>query len=89
MKRAIVLSGGGGKGSYQIGVWKALKKLHKKYDVVTGTSVGALNGAYMVQNDFQKAMDTWKNINYEMIFDDPLEIKSKKDILSFYAKGIL
>ena len=24
--RALVLSGGGAKGSYQIGVWKALKK---------------------------------------------------------------
>ena len=41
MKRAIVLSGGGSKGAYQIGVWKALKKMHIDYDIVTGTSVGA------------------------------------------------
>ena len=27
MKRAIVLSGGGSKGAYQIGVWKALRKM--------------------------------------------------------------
>ena len=31
MKTAIVLSGGGGKGAYQIGVWKALRKLN--YDI--------------------------------------------------------
>ena len=32
MKRAIVLSGGGSKGAYQIGVWKALRKMKIKYD---------------------------------------------------------
>ena len=47
MKRAVVLSGGGSKGSYEIGVWKALRRLHIKYDIVTGTSIGALNGALM------------------------------------------
>ena len=34
MKRAIVLSGGGSKGSYEIGVWKALRRLNIKYDIV-------------------------------------------------------
>ena len=34
MKRAVVLSGGGSKGSYEIGVWKALRRLHIKYDIV-------------------------------------------------------
>ena len=43
MKRAVVLSGGGAKGAYQIGVWKALRKLKINYSIVTGTSVGALN----------------------------------------------
>ena len=58
--RAIVLSGGGSKGSYQIGVWKALRKLNIKYDIVTGTSVGALNGALMTQNSYFKAKRLWK-----------------------------
>ena len=43
-KKGVVLCGGGAKGAYQIGVWKALKKLNFNPDVVTGTSVGALNG---------------------------------------------
>lgn len=45
MKLGVVLSGGGSKGAYEIGVWKALRKLNVKYDIVTGTSVGALNAA--------------------------------------------
>ncbi|WP_324826073.1 patatin-like phospholipase family protein, partial [Helicobacter equorum] len=32
MKRAIVLGGGGSKGAYQIGAWKALRELGIEYD---------------------------------------------------------
>ena len=54
--RAIVLSGGGSKGAYEIGVWKALRKLHIKYDIVTGTSVGALNAALMTQKTYHQGL---------------------------------
>ena len=74
--RAVVLSGGGSKGSYQIGVWKALRKLKIKYDIVTGTSVGALNGALMVQNKFHKAYKLWKEINMSTLFGE--DIKNPK-----------
>ena len=56
MKRAVVLSGGGAKGAYEIGVWKALRRLSINYDIVCGTSVGALNGVLMVQKDYFKAL---------------------------------
>ena len=59
MKRAIVLSGGGAKGGYEIGAWKAFRRLGIDFDIVTGTSVGALNGVLMVQNDFFKAYKLW------------------------------
>ena len=45
MKTGIALAGGGSKGSYQTGVWKALRELGIDYDIVTGTSIGAINGA--------------------------------------------
>ena len=51
VKLGLVLSGGGSKGAYEIGVYKALKKLGKKPNIITGTSVGALNGVLLVQND--------------------------------------
>ena len=44
---ALILAGGGGKGAYEIGVWKAMKELgiDKKIQAVSGASVGGLNGA--------------------------------------------
>ena len=41
---ALALEGGGAKGAYQIGAWKALREAGVKIDAVAGTSVGALNG---------------------------------------------
>lgn len=90
MKRAICLSGGGAKGAYQIGVLKGLKKLNIKYDIVTGTSVGALNGILYVQNDLRKGIKLWKKMNFEIIFDkkniedfNNLEVTS--DIIKMYS----
>ncbi|MEF9984262.1 MAG: patatin-like phospholipase family protein [Oscillospiraceae bacterium] len=67
IKRGLVLGGGGSRGSYQVGVWKALKELNISIDIVTGTSIGALNGALIVQNDFQGCVDLWDNIKYESV----------------------
>ena len=83
MKTAIVLSGGGAKGAYQIGVWKALKKLNINYDIVTGTSVGALNGVMMVQKDYKVALEFWKKISYEKIFGKDF-YKTNKNIYANY-----
>ena len=94
MKRAIVLSGGGAKGAYELGVWKALRKLGIDFDIVTGTSIGALNGAMMVQNDYAKCLKTWYFMNYDYV--SKMEIKGKfssptgrKEIIKKYTKGAL
>ena len=65
MKTGIALAGGGSKGSYQIGVWKALRELGIDYDIVTGTSIGAINGALMVMGDFERAERLWSTITVE------------------------
>lgn len=85
--RAVVLSGGGAKGAYEIGVWKALRKLHVTYDIVTGTSSGALNAAFMVQKDYLRAMLLWYNLNSKMVYDSNIDIKSNKDFIK-HAKKI-
>jgi len=41
----LVLSGGGAKGAYQVGVVKALAEMGTQVDAVAGASIGALNGA--------------------------------------------
>ena len=52
---ALALEGGGAKGAYQIGAWKALREAGVKIDAVAGTSVGALNGSLIVMGDLEKA----------------------------------
>ena len=44
-KRALVLSGGGGRGAYHIGVLQFLEEHDWIPDIVVGTSIGAVNGA--------------------------------------------
>ncbi|NLP47975.1 MAG: patatin-like phospholipase family protein [Clostridiales bacterium] len=80
LKRAVVLSGGGAKGGYQIGAWQALREIGYSPDIVTGTSVGSFNGALLVSNKFDEAMDLWQNIGMECIFAQFAEdFQGKKD----------
>lgn len=65
----IVLEGGGAKGAYQIGVWKALMEYGVKIKAVAGVSVGALNGALICMGDYERAVDIWKNISYSSIMN--------------------
>lgn len=51
----LVLEGGGAKGAYQIGAWKALREAGVKIRGVAGTSVGALNGALICMGDMDRA----------------------------------
>ncbi|MGN1186993.1 MAG: patatin-like phospholipase family protein, partial [Lachnospiraceae bacterium] len=70
-KWALTLAGGGGKGSYQIGVWKALREinLEKNLIAVSGSSVGALNAALISLGDYERAEIIWKNIMPKQFLD--------------------
>ena len=65
----FVLAGGGGKGAYQIGVWKYLREtgLDKSVCAVSGTSVGALNAALFATGDLERAEKIWRNMKPELI----------------------
>lgn len=65
----LVFAGGGGKGSYQIGVWKYLREvgLDRNVCAVSGTSVGALNAALFVTGDLERAEKIWRNMKPELI----------------------
>ena len=73
MKTALVLSGGGARGAYQVGVWKALEELNIKCDIVVGSSVGSINGALYTQGDFNKAYNLWKKLSIEDVFEEKIE----------------
>lgn len=57
----LVLSGGGGKGAYEVGVWKALNDygIAKKITVISGTSVGGLNAALFSVLKPEEAEKIW------------------------------
>ena len=77
--RAVVLGGGGSKGAYQIGVWQALRELNLDYRVVTGTSVGALNGALMAQGEFEAAWNLWWNMDNSLVMEGIPSSENKPD----------
>ncbi len=73
MQKALVLAGGGAKGSYQVGVWRALCELGWQPDIITGTSVGCLNGAMFVLDQYEVARDMWLTIGDSDVMTLPEE----------------
>lgn len=63
----LVLAGGGTKGAYEAGAWKAIKELKIDIDAIVGTSIGAINGALFLQNDLDKVFELYNNIKFEDI----------------------
>lgn len=87
----VVLEGGGAKGAYQIGVWKALLECKVKVKGVSGVSVGALNGALMCMGDYEAAEEMWKNITYSDIMnvnDEQMQYLLKKDIKNLDLRSL-
>lgn len=77
---AVALEGGGAKGAYEVGVWKALDEAGVRFDAVAGTSVGALNGAMMVMGELEQAVHLWENIRFSQVFDaDDAQLKNLYD----------
>ena len=65
----LVLEGGGAKGAYHIGAYKALIEEGIEISGIAGTSVGALNGAILAQGDYEKAYEMWENMSYSTVIN--------------------
>jgi predicted acylesterase/phospholipase RssA len=72
-KIGVAFSGGGGKGGYQVGVCRALQEFGIKPAAVSGTSVGALNGALFAQGRIEVAERIWLNIKTSDVLDLSLD----------------
>jgi len=73
----LVLEGGGGRGAYQIGACKAIKEMGFDISMVAGTSVGALNGAMVVQGDIDLAYDVWYELRPDLVINLDDDLYSK------------
>ena len=81
----LVLSGGGAKGAYEVGVWAALQEMGilNKIDGIIGTSVGALNAVLLETCGYKKASELWGNLSGKDIlkigFDKQYQTPAAKD----------
>ncbi len=68
---ALVLAGGGARGAYEIGAWRALRELDIRINAVCGTSVGALNAAIVAQDDYDLGVKIWSEMTIDKVVDVP------------------
>ena len=94
MKRALIFSGGGSRGAYEIGCWKALSEMGIRFHAVYGTSIGAINAALFAQGDLETAETLWKEIRIDQIVrtDDPelsldAMLPNKRDLVGFLKEN--
>ncbi|MGB3366680.1 MAG: patatin-like phospholipase family protein [Acidaminobacteraceae bacterium] len=83
----FVLEGGGAKGSYHIGVWKALRELEVEISAVTGTSIGAINGAFIALDMYDEVYDIWYNADMSMGVSGDNETLTKLVTMNFEMNG--
>ena len=65
----LVLAGGGTKGAYEVGIWRALCEIGINVTSIVGASIGALNGALFLQNNFEETVKMYKNIKIDNIMN--------------------
>lgn len=66
MKYALALGGGGARGAFEAGVWRALRELGKDIAAIAGTSVGAINGAAFAAGADVETL--WHELQIERLF---------------------
>ncbi len=94
MKRALVLSGGGSRGAYEIGAWQAMMELGVRFDAVYGTSIGALNAALVAQGDPERAAELWSKVTLKQVirtddedFSLDAMVSRKRDVIPFLLEN--
>ena len=79
----LILAGGGAKGAYQMGAWRAMLDLGVEFEAIAGTSIGAINGALIAQGNFDKAMKFWGSAEVANGINLPGELKANDNLFSF------
>ena len=62
VETVLVLQGGGSLGAYECGVYKTLAKHKIKFDIVSGTSIGALNAAIIASQNYESRKSSAKEL---------------------------
>lgn len=78
----LVLGGGGSKGAFQVGAYRALLECGYEFDGVVGASIGALNAAMIAQEDYEKLDEIWRSI-------DLVKVLGNEDLAEFIQREVL
>jgi NTE family protein len=89
-KIALILSGGGARGAFQVGAEmyaRQVKGYH--WDIIAGVSVGALNGAMLAMHRYARLLEIWDTISNEQVYTGGFNLPSLVRLLfgakSFYG----
>ena len=85
----LVLAGGGAKGIYQLGAWKAMRELGIEFNVVAGVSIGSINGALIASDCYDEAVALWKCASVDKGVKIASELKDPENLFSFKNAGVL
>ena len=91
-KIGLALAGGGARGAYQIGAWKALIELGivDKISAYSGASVGSLNAVLFAMGDYDIAKSIWLNLDKDSLFNIEKQIYKRiyKERFKFLNRGV-
>lgn len=85
-KIGVALAGGGARGAYQIGVYKALLEAKIKVDGITGTSIGSFNAALIASDEFDKLEYFWLNDDISALLGFMENMDIDKEMFKDYIK---
>lgn len=80
MKRALVVSAGGSKGSYAAGIIDYYYQIGRQYDIFVGSSTGSLVASLAASGDIEKLIQAYTSIQHKDIFKvNPFKIVKAKN----------
>ncbi|EKO3928003.1 patatin-like phospholipase family protein [Vibrio metschnikovii] len=89
IKVGLVLSGGGAKGAYQVGVIKALSELGTEVHAVSGASIGALNGAILVSaGSLRQGAENLEQVWLTLANKSPVEVNKSVYLYLLVTAGL-
>ncbi len=85
----LVLAGGGGKGAYQIGAWRALREMGISFSAIAGVSIGSINGALIAAGDYETAVEMWNSVSVDKGVKISEELRDPENLFSKKNWGAL
>src|SRR4030067_2392365 len=87
---ALILSGGGARGAFQVGAEKYIREVKGfHWDIIAGVSVGAMNGAMLAMHRYTRLLELWDSISNEQVYTGGFNLPSVLKLLfgakSFYG----